>query len=550
MKKTFSKAFAVLAAAALTAASLAGCGKDPVVEDTTAATTAASGGSETGGSETGESTAESGASASGTFTYAIGGDPTESVNVITTSDRWGLSTIKMIYSPLYMNNADGINWFLATDYSVSDDGMTYTFTLRDDVVWSDGEPFTADDVVFTYTEMEKEENLGWAYSQLVYDEGTVAVEKVDDYTVSFTFPFSTPTAIEMLSQIFIMPEHIYKDVEDYEHNDYNMNSVGTGPYKLVEYQPGTYLRFEANESYFKGTPSIGTIVFQIIENSDTAIMALQNGEIDAYQVTPTEAQRIDLEACNLASYSYTEGRIGYMMINCNRVPDENVRKAILYALDKKTMNDAAFLSDEYYLTPYTFLPLNSQFYSEDVEKYERDLDKTAQLLEEAGVSDLSLRLGYSASDTVQSTQALLIQEQLQEAGITVELVSSDATALSTQMQNPDNEYDMYLGGYIMGIDPDTFASLFEVNGGYNYMFYSGYDQINELFAQGRAEQDEEARKQIYADLQAAIQDTAAFYPICSNNKILLISNRIQGVEEAGLVPVYTFEDTYYLSEAE
>ena len=134
MKKTFSKAFAVLAAAALTASSLAGCGKDPVVEDTTAATTAASGGSETGGSETGESTAESGASASGTFTYAIGGDPTESVNVITTSDRWGLSTVKMIYSPLYMNNADGINWFLATDYSVSDDGMTYTFTLRDDVV--------------------------------------------------------------------------------------------------------------------------------------------------------------------------------------------------------------------------------------------------------------------------------------------------------------------------------------------------------------------------------------------------------------------------------
>ena len=546
MKKSFSKAFALFVAAALAASSLAGCGKDPVVEDTTtAASSAASTGESTGG-DSGESTSAS----SGTFTYAIGGDPTESVNVITTSDRWGLTTVKMIYSPLYMNNADGINWFLATDYSVSEDGMTYTFTLRDDVVWSDGEPFTADDVVFTYTEMEQEENLGWAYSQLVYNEGTVAIEKVDDYTVSFTFPFATPTAIEMLSQIFIMPEHIYKDVEDYEHNDYNMNSVGTGPYKLVEYQPGTYLRFEANDSYFKGQPGIGTIVFQIIENADTAVMALQNGEIDAYQVTPTEAQRIDLEACNLSSYSYTEGRVGYMMINCNRVTDEKVRKAILYALDKQTMNDAAFLSDEYYLTPYTFLPLNSQFYSEDVEKYERDLDKTAQLLAEAGVSDLTLRLGYSASDTIQSTQALLIQEQLQEAGITVELVSSDATALSTQMQNPDNDYDMYLGGYIMGIDPDTFASLFESGAGYNYMYYTEYSEINDLFAQGRAEQDMEKRKEIYAQLQAAIQDTGAFYPICSNNKILLISNRIQGVEEAGLVPVYTFEDTYYLSVAE
>ena len=546
MKKSFSKAFALFAAAALAASSLAGCGKDPVVEDTTTAASSAASTGESAGGDSGESTSAS----SGTFTYAIGGDPTESVNVITTSDRWGLTTVKMIYSPLYMNNADGINWFLATDYSVSEDGMTYTFTLRDDVVWSDGEPFTADDVVFTYTEMEQEENLGWAYSQLVYNEGTVAIEKVDDYTVSFTFPLATPTAIEMLSQIFIMPEHIYKDVEDYEHNDYNMNSVGTGPYKLVEYQPGTYLRFEANDSYFKGQPGIGTIVFQIIENADTAVMALQNGEIDAYQVTPTEAQRIDLEACNLSSYSYTEGRVGYMMINCNRVTDEKVRKAILYALDKQTMNDAAFLSDEYYLTPYTFLPLNSQFYSEDVEKYERDLDKTAQLLAEAGVSDLTLRLGYSASDTIQSTQALLIQEQLQEAGITVELVSSDATALSTQMQNPDNDYDMYLGGYIMGIDPDTFASLFESGAGYNYMYYTEYSEINDLFAQGRAEQDMEKRKEIYAQLQAAIQDTGAFYPICSNNKILLISNRIQGVEEAGLVPVYTFEDTYYLSVAE
>lgn len=83
------------------------------------------------------------------------GDPTETVNVITTSDRWGLSTVKMIYSPLYMNNADGINWFLAKDCEVSDDNKTYTFSLRDDVKWSDGEPFTADDVVFTYEAMEK-----------------------------------------------------------------------------------------------------------------------------------------------------------------------------------------------------------------------------------------------------------------------------------------------------------------------------------------------------------------------------------------------------------
>ena len=143
----------------------------------------------------------------------------------------------------------------------------------------------------------------------------------------------------------------------------------------------------------------------------------------------------------------------------------------------------------------------------------------------------------------------MIQEQLGEAGIEVELASSDATALSAQMQDPENSYDMYLGGYIMGIDPDTFSSLFESGAGYNYMYYDD-QKINDLFAQGRAETDEAARKEIYSELQKEIQDLAAFYPIVSNDKILVVNNRIQGIEEAGLVPVYTFEDTYYLKMAE
>ena len=156
--KRFKKLVSVLTLTAMLAASLTACGgKDPVAEDdSTAGTTTAD-----------SSTATTETSGDSTFTYAISGDPTETVNVITTSDRWGLSTVKMIYSPLYMNNADGINWFLATDYSVSDDNLTYTFKLRDDVKWSDGEPFTADDVVFTYEAMEQEDNLGWAYSQQI-----------------------------------------------------------------------------------------------------------------------------------------------------------------------------------------------------------------------------------------------------------------------------------------------------------------------------------------------------------------------------------------------
>ena len=534
MKTKFLRRLLAISTALTLCIGLTACGdKDPVVEDGTANTEEAAEVTDT--------------SADNTFTYAISGDPGESTNVITSSSRWDLSTIKLIYSPLYMYNADGINWFLATDYS-TEDNLTYTFNLRDDVKWSDGEDFTADDVVFTYSEMEKEENLGWAYSQLVYDQGTVEITKVDDYTVSFTFPFETPTALEMLSQIFIMPEHIYKDVTDYEHNDYNLNSVGTGPYQAVEYVPGSYVKFKRNDSYFKGTPNIENIVFRIIENSDTAILALQSGEVDAYQAIPSEVDKIDLEANNLTTYSYSEGRVGYLMFNAKNVPDQKVRQAILFALNKDDLNKAAYLSEEFYLTPYTFLPPTSQFYSTDVEQYKQNVETSKKLLEEAGVKDLTLKLGYSGSDPAQSSWALLIQQQLAEVGVTVELDAADATALSAQMHDSENDYDLYFGGYIMGIDPDTFACLFESDAAYNYMYYQA-PEIDKLFKAGREETDKDKRVEIYNELQAEIQDLATFYPITSNNKILVVNKRIEGIEDATLVPVYTFEDTSLLKIA-
>lgn len=106
-----------------------------------------------------------------------------------------------------------------------------------------------------------------------------------------------------------------------------------------------------------------------------------------------------MDANNLTAYSYSEGRVGYLQFNCNRVTDENVRKALLFAMDKKAMDDAAYESDEYYSIPYTFLPTNSQFYTEEgVEKYDQDVDKAKSMLKDAGVSNLKLKLGYISSE--------------------------------------------------------------------------------------------------------------------------------------------------------
>ncbi len=552
MKKTWKKLLALTLSMGLAAGSLAACGgKDPVVETEPQQTTSAAAGGENGGaaetSAEGESQGTEGASAGGsTFTYAISGDPGANVNVITTGDRFGLMTIKMVYSPLCMYNADGINWFLAESVDTSDDNMTYTFHLRDDVVWSDGEPFNADDVVFTYEAMEDPNNAGWAYSQLVYDQGATKIEKIDDYTVAFTLPFASAGSLEMLCNIFIMPEHLYKDVTDFENNDINTKPVGTGPYVMAEYSPGSHVKFEANDTYFLGRPDIDTFVFQIVENSNTAMMAIQSGEIDAWVATPAEVAQMDLEGNNLTTYAYSEGRVAYMAINVKQIPDEKVRKAIFYALNTKDINDAVYLSEDNYLTPTSFLPPISQFYTENVETYETDVDKAKELLKEAGAEGLKVTLTYSGSDSAQTTQATLIQQQLAQAGITCELNGMDSTAMFAQLDEPDNDIQMFLNGYIMGIDPDTFYPLFAVDGVYNRSRHE-YAELDELFKRGRETMDGDERFAIYEELQQVLQEKAFFYPLASNNRLLVVNKRVGGVDEAGLVPVYTFEDTSKLT---
>ena len=481
-----------------------------------------------------------------TFTYAIAGDPSVSPNVLTTSDRYGLMTLELVYSHLLTVEADGTETFyLAESYEWSDDQLTLTVHLRDGVQWNDGEPFTADDVVFSYEAKEANEESN-GYSNLVFPEGKVVVEKVDDLTVNFTFPFVNPAGVETVAgEGFIAPKHLYEGVSDWENNDVNSQGVGTGPYKLEEYVTGQYLKFTANESYFGGAPNIPNVVFRIITNENTGMQAIQAGEVNAWIGTPAQVEQMSIEGNGLKVTPYGEGRVAYVMFNAKRVSDERIRKALLYTFDKHAIAQAALLSDEYFDLVDTFLPPENSFYAGDqVERYDQDVEKAKSLLQEAGASNLTLTLGYSGSDSLQQTAAVLMQEQAAAAGITLTLQGVDATALSNDMKNADNTYDLYFGGYIMGIDPSTFSTLFVSDAAWNYSHYDAadYPKIDELFNEGAVETDPAKRKEIYTELQQVIQDAAFFYPLYSNKRLLVTTQNVGGFDDAKLVPIYTFED--------
>lgn len=479
---------------------------------------------------------------SDTFIYGIEGDPGNSVNVITTSDRFGLMQIKLTYSPLYMYNADGINYFLAESMEESEDHLTYTAKLRKDVKWSDGEQFTADDVVFTYNEMLKEENAGWAYSQLIFNGKPVKIEKVDDYTVNFVLPEVSAPAIELLANIFIMPKHIYEGESNFANSEKNAKPVGTGPYILEEYKAGQYVKFVKNENYFLGKPQISNVIFRTIQDANTAKLSLQKGEINALVVQSSDLDGLMNDS--LTSYTYDEGRIAYMVLNSNspKLQDKKVRQAIFYALNRTDLINAAFGSEEYAAKAYTFLPNENSFHADNVEKYEYNLEKAKQLLGEAGVSGLKLKLGYAGTNVPYQKDAAIIQQNLKAVGIDLELAAGEDAAISQEMKNAQStNYDMFLGGYIMGIDPDTFNSLFTSESLFNYSHYKD-TEIDDLFNAGRVETDGAKRQEIYNKIQQRLQDNAYFYPILENKRILVMSSNVAGVEEAKLVPVYTFED--------
>jgi peptide/nickel transport system substrate-binding protein len=351
---------------------------------------------------------------------------------------------------------------LAEYWEVFDDGKTHVFHLHKNVKWHDGQPFTSADVKWHF------ENVAAGVPKTSPATGLFknleSIEAPDDYTV--VFRHKTPTILDIYTNIpadtCILPKHIYEGKE-WETNPANSAPIGTGPFKVTEYIPDQHTIMEANEDYFKGRPYLDKLIWQIIPQQETAILALEAGDIGAIGEPWPRGPSIPVvrENPDLGYGAIPGSRIVRLRFNMNPeawdkwpwLADVNVRKAMIHAIDP-----ASIIEDMYYgvAADETRNPISLAFgdyYNWDThENYPvYDTAKAEKLLDDAGYprgSDgwrFEITKYLCRSDAVDIAE--VVKQYLEEVGIKVTLFPMEyATALSTVNRSPEGmgtEYPVY-----------------------------------------------------------------------------------------------------------
>lgn len=473
---------------------------------------------------------------------AIEGDPGENINPLTSNSRYSLMASNMIYSPLYRMSDGNINYVLAKSLSQSEDGLIYTIKLKKDILWSDGEKLSAEDVVFTLNKILEEKNNTVLHSDFVFNDKKVKVDKRDDLTVDVTLPNVSENFNESLSKVYILPKHIYKDEKNIEQSEKNITPIGTGAYKLASNKIGDYSEYVKNPKYSLGKVDIDKFIFKVIEDNNTAKTAMKKGDIDILRIKPEELSEFK-EVKNLKTYKYDEGGIVYLKLN-QKMPELNkkdIREGLLYSLNRNDLLKAAYGNEDNYTIADSFLPQKNPWYNSEVNSYEYNQDKGKEKLKNSDNIERELKLIFTSGNTYEEKMALVIQKQLSDNGIKVNVKGLDGPVLGKTVVDPENmDYDMFISSYNMSNDPNGYRTFFDTKS--NNMFHYNNPKIDELFAKAQVEINQEERRKLYDTVQKEVSNEAIFYPIGSAKTIVLTKDTVASVDNAKLTAVTTFED--------
>jgi peptide/nickel transport system substrate-binding protein len=424
---------------------------------------------------------------------------------------------------------------LAESWATSADGLTWTYKIRRDAKWSDGEPLTAQDIAFTFNLILKDPK--GANGNYVTTFESVTAPDPATLRIRTKSPTSTMLALDAP----ILPAHIWKGIADaakFENQTFPL--VGSGPFQLVEYRPGQYLRLKANKHYWGGAPKVDELVLRHFDNTDAAVEALRKGEIDLLgDMTPAQFdalagdRHITRNAAlgpRFTELAFNNGatKAGRAIGDGNPVlKDRRLRTAIDYAIDKKTLIDKVL--GGHGEAGYGYIPpMFSSFAWKPDTAIRRAYDpaKANKILDEAGYrrgadgtrttpsgKPLKLRLFAPNHRPFYEPATEHIAGWLRQAGIAIEMRMMTPNQLDDI--SAKGRFDLYVGGWGVAPDPDAALSVQTCTTSQIDAFYCNpaYDQ---LYRRQVRETDLDKRRAIVRQMQQRLYEdvphTILFYP--------------------------------------
>lgn len=428
------------------------------------------------------------------------------VNSLDPHDNYSLvqeQVLQPVYESLYVFDESTREYLprLATGYTLSDDGLEYIFTLREDVKFHNGEEMKASDVVFSVERAKQNASLN------TYTSPIAECKAVDEHTVSFTLHAPYAPFIHHLRKINIVSE-----VAVAETGEENMASAickgGTGPYVITSYEPDTAIQYEAFPEYYRGEASIKRITVKPYTDLSTGLIAFENGELDFYAVPLANWKDIS-ESGLYNTTVVASNHISFFGINpmSDYYSDQNLRYAVQHCINREALNDVAY---EGYAE--TTAVMNKAEYvvgaPEEQITFDYDPDKAREYLAAAGYPD-----GFDGGSILTISgqyfekMAQNLQSSLSQVGISVTIDAYEQGAYIDTLVN--GSFDIVVCGWAAEFDYDAHWSLVS-------MFSEGFEPLSSLqplFEEAALETDLTQRSGHYRDIDKRIMETGVFAPV-------------------------------------
>lgn len=465
------------------------------------------------------------------FEFALSGNP-DTLDPHATSGTLTFQTVRSFYDTLVEPDRSGVLVpALAESWDVSEDGLTWTFTLRDDVVFHNGEELTSSDVKATFGRLVDPETASPKASEF---EAIEAIDTPDESTV--VLRLSTPTA-PLLASIAsgwgaILPESLIESG-----HDFGSKPVGTGPFTFVEWVRDSRIVMERNDDYWmEGHPNVGGVVINIIPEDAVQIQGLLTGQLHAID----SVNQQDLELLESDENVYVRQDLSALVMvlamNNAREPMSNLqfRRAVAHAIDKQSVMDIAYGGGE---IVGTFMDVSDPYYVDFTDLYSYDPDRARTVLEAGGVEiDEPLVMALPENFEPHVRAGEMYQEMLEEVGIDVELQVVDWSTWLNDVYRGGN-YDFTVIGHTGKLDPD--GRLAGYGTGESYVHWEN-EEAAQAIRKARRVVDPAERKELYGRaLELMAREVPHVYVGTSYRYVAMRSN-VSGFHQDAKLDTFDF----------